>query len=100
MEHIYRITPTINSVPLQHAEQVEDLYGVGKTWKAGGHDKITSKEVKLLKRSFNLGLNGIVIRMSTYPDMWTYAKVKSIFKKAVRQIQEIIRETFRRETGL
>ena len=45
---------------------------------------VTSKEVKLLKRPFSLGLNGIVngsIRISTYPDMWKYAKVKSIFKK-------------------
>ena len=84
MEHIYRITPTINSVPLQHAEQIEELCGAVKLGKAGGHDKITSKEVKLLKRPLGLGLNGIVngsIRMSSYPDMWKYAKVKSIFKK-------------------
>ena len=85
----------INSVPLQHTEQIEDLCGVVKLGKAGGHDKITSKEVKLLKRPFSLGLNGIVngsIRMSTYPDMWKYAKVKSIFKKGstADQIQEII----------
>ena len=68
MEHIYRITPTINSFPLQHAEQIEELGGAVKLGKAGGHDKITSKEVKLLKRPFSLGLNGIVngsIRMST-----------------------------------
>ena len=84
MEHIYRITPMINSVPLQQAEQIEELCGAVKLGKAGGHDKITSKEVKRLKRPFSLGLNGIVngsIKMSTYPDMWKYAKVKSIFKK-------------------
>ena len=40
MEHIYRITPTINSVPLQHAEQIEELCGAVKLGKAGGHNKI------------------------------------------------------------
>ena len=84
MEHIYRITFTINSVPLQHAEQIEELCGAVKHGKAGELDKITSKEIKLLKTPFSLGLNGILngsIRMSTYPDMWKYVKVKSIFKK-------------------
>ena len=94
MEHIYRITHTINSVPLQHAKQIEKVCDAVKLGKDGGHDKITSKDIKLLKRPFSLGLNGTVvngsIRMSTYPDMWKYAKVKSIFKKAVRRIQEII----------
>ena len=58
-----------------------------KLGKAGGHNKITSREVKLLKRPFSSGLNWIVnfingsIRMSTYPDMWKYAKVQSIFEK-------------------
>ena len=84
MEHIYRIMSTINSVPLQYAEQIEDLCGAVKLGKASGHDEITSKEVKRLKRPFSLRLKVIAngsIRMSTYPDMWKYAKVKSIFKK-------------------
>ena len=36
MEHIYRITPTINSVPLQHAEQIEELSGAVKLGKLVG----------------------------------------------------------------
>ena len=77
MEHIYRIMHTINSVPLQHAKQIEKLCGAVKLGKDDGHDKITSKDIKVLKRPFSLGLNGIVncsIRMSTYPDMWKYAR--------------------------
>ena len=57
VELIYRVTPTVNEIQLSEKIVEEKLWGI--KLKAGGHDNISSKELKILGNTLCTSLYGI-----------------------------------------
>ena len=82
VELIYRVTPTVNEIQLSEKIVEEKLWGI--KLKAGGHDSITTKELKMLGSTLCTSLYGIYQHStgeSVQPTSWKIGKVMAAFKK-------------------
>ena len=82
--HVYRITPTIDEIPY-HKEMLSLAYKqVFKPGKAGGHDGVNSKTVRMIGEDFVEGIHYIAkgsFNTLKFPTSYKTAKVSCIFKK-------------------
>ena len=87
----YRVTPTVGFLPLQDQSYIQKLCEKVNSYKATGHDNITSREIKETSSSFSIGLSEIInkaVTLKKFPSKWKIAKVKPAFKKENKKLRE------------
>lgn len=82
--HIYRITPTINEIAYSREDLSSAFKQVFKPSKAGGHDGISSKVVRMIGEDILDGIHYIAkgsFSSLKFPTSYKTSKVSCIFKK-------------------
>jgi len=83
LNHIYRISPTIQSTDINISQVVKDLENV-KAKKASGPDGISSRALSLIKSSAADGLFTVFHKSSClnqFSNTWKQAKITPVHKK-------------------
>ncbi len=86
LEHIYRITPTVDHLSIDTNKLKKDLRGINPK-KACGHDNNSSKDLAAASDTAAEGLNIIFQKsahVNQYPETWKKARVLTAFKKGVK----------------
>ena len=81
--HIYRVTPTISSVNYDFYKLSRTFSNVFKPNKAGGHDCVSSKIIRLIGEDVLIGLHYVAkssFQTNKFPTKHKVAKVTCIFK--------------------
>ena len=84
--HIYRITPSITSIPPCSSEFISQKLSKLNPAKATGDDDVSSRELKLVHESVAQGLSSIInqsLKSKMYPSAWKIAKLKAAYKKGI-----------------
>lgn len=84
LEHIYRVTPTIDHINLNPELITKSFRAAVKPGKACGEDNITSNDLNLHGEISIEGLRRVAqcsIKSGKFPTSWKKAKVTAVFKK-------------------
>eukprot|EP00794_Sanderia_malayensis_P000906 gene906-209_t len=82
--HIYRITPSIASIPPSSSGFISHNLSKLNPARATGDDNVSSRELKMVHGTVAQGLSSIINKFldsTMYPSAWKIAKLKAAYKK-------------------
>ena len=93
MQHFYRMTPTIDSISVDHEKVVQSLQKRVKAGKGYGPGciHVNSTDLSIIGNSASAGLSVIIqnsISHNKYPSQWKTSRVQSVFKKGSTLLPE------------